>query len=255
MTGEQTRAHDPTVLRRASRLAALITAGAGIGFGVLAVLSWWLLRNDRSALSMAEDPWAYYVETGLGGSTIAGLYLLPFSAILFLWFIVALRGWIRGTQVRRNMLISDLQLVSGLAFTAVFLVGSGATATALVMAGSEEGEVAFESLRALATFGDTLMSVIGVRMAAVFVLATSSLGVTTSVLPRWFYLLGFGFGLVLMLAPIVTSTLIVAFPVWVAALATMLLWHLVRLPEDELPGFAERYPETVAAQGRSGFDD
>ena len=48
-------------------------------------------------------------------------YLLPFAALLFLWFIVALRGWIRGTQHRRNLLISDVQLVSGTVFTALFL--------------------------------------------------------------------------------------------------------------------------------------
>ena len=139
-------------MRRRLRRAALLTSGAGIGFGALAIISWWLLGQDRDAVAAADDPFAYYAGAGASGTAVAGLYLLPFAAILFLWFIVALRGWIRSSGHRRNMLVSDLQLVSGVAFTAVFLVGSAAVATSVV-ASASEGEVAYGSLRALTAFG------------------------------------------------------------------------------------------------------
>ena len=59
---------------------------------------------------------------GFGYSLLTMLRdVMPIAAILFLWFIVALRGWIRSTQQRRNMLISDLQLVSGVVFVTLFL--------------------------------------------------------------------------------------------------------------------------------------
>lgn len=138
------------------------------------------------------------------------------------------------------MLVSDLQLVSGVAFTAIFLVGNGALATSVV-ASASQNEVAYESLRALAAFGNTLMNVMGVRMAGIFVLATSTLGLTTGVLPRWFSLLGYAFGAVLMVSPILEPSFTLAFPTWVVVLSLMLLSHLANVPDDQLPGFAGRY--------------
>jgi hypothetical protein len=229
--------------RRALRRAALLTSGAGILYGVLSITAWYLMREGRLGLAESGDPEAYYAEGGLFGSELAALYLLPFAAILFLWFIVALRGWIRGTQHRRNMLISDLQLVSGVVFIAVFLVGAAAVASALIITQAEDGGLSMDALRVLAGFGNTLMVVMGVRVASIFVMATASLGMTTGVLPRWFNYMSYGFGLVLMLTPIVEAALIVAFPVWVIALSIMLLYHLANLPADEIPGFAARHLE------------
>jgi hypothetical protein len=247
MSDAPVTAPDATATRKALRRAAVLTAGAGIAYGVLTIVAWYLMRQDREGLSQAPDPSAYYESTGLAGSSIAGLYLLPFAAILFLWFIVALRGWIRGTQHRRNMLISDLQLVSGVVFTAIFLVGAAAVATSVVVTGAGEDEIAIETLNALAGFGNALMTIMGVRMAAIFVIATASLGMTTGVLPRWFNLVSYGFGLVLMLTPIVEQALIVAFPIWVIVLSVILLYHLANLPDDEIPGFAKRNVERSLA--------
>lgn len=242
------RASEPTAsvaeMRRTLRGAALLTSGAGIGFGILTVAAWWLLEAERSALIAAEDPFALYQAEGNTGSTIAGLYLLPIASILFLWFNVALRGWIRGTQHRRNMLISDVQLVAGITFTAVYLVAAGATATSVIVTGSGTDAIGFDSLLALSAFGNTLMVVMGIRMAAIFVIATASLGMTTGVLPRWFNLLSYGFGGLLILTPIVEAALTVAFPIWVTALSILLLYHVARLADDELPGFAARYIDT-----------
>jgi hypothetical protein len=251
------QAPDPTLpeMRKALRRAALLTAGAGILYGILTIAAWALLQQGRSDLKDATDLDAYVGDGGLFGVELAGMYLLPFAAILFLWFIVALRGWIRGTQHRRNMLISDLQLVSGVVFIAIFLVGAGAIASALVVAQADEGSLSTESLRTLAGFGNTLMVVIGVRIAAIVVIATASLGMTTGVLPRWFNFVSYGFGLVLMLTPIVEPAFIVAFPVWVIALSVMLLYHLANVPPDEIPGFAERYAERLEARDGARQDD
>ena len=226
-------------LRHRLRRAALLTSGAGIGFGVLTILSRWFLESDREAIMGAEDPAVYYQAEGASGLALAGLYLLPFAAIAFLWFIVALRGWIRRSGRRRNMLVSDLQLVSGVAFTAVFLVGSGALATSVVTSATGS-EVSFETLRGLTAFGDTLMGVLGVRMAGIFVLATSALGMTTGVLPRWFNIVGYLFGVLLLVSPVAEPSFMLAFPTWVMLMSAMLLFHLANLPDSQLPGFADR---------------
>ena len=85
------------------------------------------------------------------------------------------------------------------------------------------------------------MNVMGVRMAGIFVLATSTLGMTTGVLPRWFNLLGYAFGVLLMVSPIVEPSFTLAFAIWVIVLSVMLLYHLANVPDDQIPGFAKRY--------------
>jgi hypothetical protein len=225
--------------RHTLRRAALLTSGAGIGYGVLAVVGWLMLTDVRRY--MVDDAnFRVLLAEGDAGSELAALYILPFAAILFLWFIVALRGWIRSTQQRRNLLISDVQLVSGVVFTAVFLVGVGALASVTIVSQSDPGSISPETLRAMTAFGQTLMVVMGVRIAAIFVIATASLGMTTRVLPRWFSYTSYVFGLILMLTPIVSPVLINAFPIWVIVLSAMLLFHLLRLDDEDLPGFAAR---------------
>ena len=242
-------------IRKALRRAAFVTSGAGIAFGVLTIIAWYLLMDARGNLiELAETEADYETDASLGVE-VAGLYLLPFAAIAFLWFIVALRGWIRGTQQRRNLLISDLQLVAGAVFTALFLVGAGAIATAVVVAQAETDHLTAESLLALSGFGSTLVTVMGIRIAAIFVIATASLGMTTGVLPRWFNLTSYAFGIVLMLTPVVASWLAMAFPLWVIVLSLALLAHIARLKPEELPGYAARYAMARSEGATPSLDD
>ena len=67
-------------------------------------------------------------RSGDGSLPVAvGLYLLPFAGIAFLWFIVALRMWAAASTQRLNNLQSNLQLISGIVFVALFFVGAAAT--------------------------------------------------------------------------------------------------------------------------------
>ena len=52
-----------------------------------------------------------------------GLYLMPFAAIAFVWFIIALRMWVVSHGRPEHALFSNVQLVSGIVFIAL-----GATA-------------------------------------------------------------------------------------------------------------------------------
>ncbi len=90
----------------------------------------------------------------------------------------------------------------------------------------------------LREFGNTLMLVMGPRVAGIFVLATASLGLTTSVLPRWFAFVSYAFGVVLPLAPFVDQLWFLAFPVWVISLSVLLAYHVAKLPPDQVPGFS-----------------
>ena len=48
----------------------------------------------------AAEVTAFYSSSGQRRVMIAGLYLMPFAGIAFIWFIVALRMWVAGTARR-----------------------------------------------------------------------------------------------------------------------------------------------------------
>ena len=85
-------ADDMDTSHKALRRAALLTGGAGIGFGILAIAAWYLLERAHEDLASLTDAGVSVSGTSAWGAQVASLYLVPFSAILFVWFIVALRG-------------------------------------------------------------------------------------------------------------------------------------------------------------------
>ena len=69
----------------------------------------------------------------------------------------------------------------------------------------------------------TLMNTFGTRMAAVFMFATSSIGISTGVLARWVSFVGFALGLVLLLVITEFAWIALVFPLWVLLVSTYIL--------------------------------
>jgi hypothetical protein len=74
--------------------------------------------------------------------------------------------------------------------------------------------------------------VLAMRLAAMFVIATSSIGRHTRVLPAWFIWLGYVVGAFLLLAATLSAVLILVFPVWVLTLCALLLVRARHIPRD-----------------------
>ncbi len=68
-----------------------------------------------------------------------------------------------------------------------------------------------------------LMQTFGLRMAAVFMLVTSTIGLRTAVFSRSISYLGFGSGLVLLLVVSDLAWLALVFPAWVLTISVYLL--------------------------------
>ncbi len=71
--------------------------------------------------------------------------------------------------------------------------------------------------------GYALMNTFGIRMAAVFMFVTSTIGLRTAVLARWLSFVGFGFGLVLLLVITDFGWIALLVPCWVLLLSTWIL--------------------------------
>ena len=111
---------------RSLRQAAYLTAAMGIVHAVLLLLSFWILRTMPGPGATDPDLIAFYGGADRRRVLAVGFYLLPFAAIAFVWFIVALRMWVGSHGRPEHALFSNVQLVSGILFIALLLEAAAA---------------------------------------------------------------------------------------------------------------------------------
>ncbi|WP_144124929.1 hypothetical protein [Catellatospora sichuanensis] len=217
------------------RRAAYLATAMGMLHALLALLSFWLLHDVPKPGSSDADLVAYY--SGSGGRTvlIVGIYLLPVSAIAFIWFTVALRMWISQHGHPEHFLFSNLQLVAGIVYAALLLVAAAAFSVDSAVARLTEGPVNPQSARAFPQFGRMLAVMLDSRMAAIFVMTTAGIGRSTKVLPSWFVWLSYPLGLLLLFGASLETEFALVFPAWITVLAVLLILRVRRSAESR-PG-------------------
>jgi len=144
--------------------------------------------------------------------------LVPFAGIAFLWFIGVVREQLGEVEDR---LFSTVFLGSGLLFLAMLFIGAVTSTSLLTMlAGSDPNADLFAYGRSNT---QTLVSVYAMRMAAVFTLSVSTVGLRTSGLPRWVSYLGYLVALTLLLAAGEHKWFQLLFPAWVLLVSVVIL--------------------------------
>lgn len=166
-----------------ARLRTPGAAGAaGIAFAVLLGAAIVLMRiaipsaDGADAAVAPGDRWA--VRTALE--------IVPFAGIFFLWFMGALRAHAGEAEDR---FVSTVFLGSGIVFVATLFVAAAAAGT--VLADGTDTEFGRH-------YAYTVLTTYAMRMAAVFVFATSTIGRRLGIFPRPLALLGYVTGLVLL---------------------------------------------------------
>jgi hypothetical protein len=212
-------AEDGQSLRRARYL----TITLGSLHAILFLISLWLLSAGPGPKATAAQLVRFYHSGAQRRLLLAGLYLMPFAGIAFIWFIVAQRMWIRGRLRQENVLLLDVQLVSGILYVALFFATAAASAVTAAAVEFSDTPIDLNAAREFPEFGYALMYVFAMRMAAMFVFTTSKFGQEAGVLPRWFKYIGYAVGLFLLLSATFNTILAVVFPLWVLALCALLL--------------------------------
>jgi hypothetical protein len=228
--------------RRSLRRAAYLTIAVGATHAVLFLLSFWLLSTTPNATAPATQLIAFYRSDAHRRVILVGLYLMPFAGIAFIWFIVALRMWITGRVRRENILLSNVQLVSGILYVAFVCASAGALSATAADVEFSDAPIDPMIIRLLPSFGHTIIYVFAMRMAAMFVFTTSTIGRTGGVLPRWFVWMGYAVGLFLLLSATFSPVLVVVFPLWLLALCALLLRWAFTLPADAIISPAQTIP-------------
>ncbi|RZU12466.1 hypothetical protein EV645_5737 [Kribbella rubisoli] len=196
---------------RSRRSAAV----AGIVFGVLLLAALTMLRVALSAdslQSLESDPARRRLIR-------ISLHLVPFAGIAFLWFIGVVRDQLGDVEDR---LFSTVFLGSGLLFLAMLFIGAvTASSMTAMLAGSDVNADVWAYGR---TSTQALISVYAMRMAAVFTLSVSTVGLRTSAFPRWVAILGYLVAVVLLVAAGEHRWTQLAFPAWVLLVSVVILF-------------------------------
>lgn len=196
-----------------------VVAISGIIFSLLYITSLVLVR-----LAVPADPKApgiWLADPVYRNWVRIALSLIPFTGIAFLWFMAVLRNRI---GLFEDRFFATVFLGSGLLFVAMLFAAVAVArglletfaATDRLSAGSETYAVG----RALA---DTLMNTFAMKMAAIFMFVTSTIGLRTAVLARWVCLVGFALGLTLLLVITDFAWIALVVPFWVLLVSAHIL--------------------------------
>jgi hypothetical protein len=194
---------------------------AGLAFSVLFVIALLMLRVRPDPGSSAEEIADFYLDHDRGWVALVGLYVVPFAGIAFLWFLAAIRSHV-GAQEDR--FFATVMLGSGILFVAVLFAASAAAAS--IVAGVkflDQPPPSADAVLFARSLGFGLLFVFGVRMAAVFMLVASTIGLRTGLLPRWLVVAGYACGLVFMFSVTYVEALALLLPAWVAAVSVVIL--------------------------------
>jgi hypothetical protein len=208
-----------TARRWRSRRSAAI---AGIVFAVLLLVGLTMIRIAWSESSLQ----ALQTDEQRRGLIRLSLHLVPFAGIAFLWFIGVVREQLGNVEDR---LFSTVFLGSGLLFLAMLFMGAvNATGLLAMLAGPNPKADLFAYGRSST---QALISVYAMRMAAVFTLSVSTVGLRTSALPRWVSYLGYLVALTLLLAAGEHKWFQLLFPTWVLLVSVVILFTRPHRPE------------------------
>jgi hypothetical protein len=229
-------AETPEERGRSLRTAATITAVVGALHAILFLVSWWLLSDVPRADATDAEIVDYYSSSSSRHILLVGLYLMPFAGIAFVWFIVALRMWEEGSAHRRSILQSNLQLIAGIVYVALFFVGAAASSVVASSVQFADSAVDPDVARQFPVFGTTVIFVFAFRMAAMFVFTTSAILLRAGILPRWFAWSGYAVAAFLLLSASFQQWFVLVFPLWLIVLSALLLRTARRIdPELRLP--------------------
>jgi hypothetical protein len=205
---------------RTPRAAAI----AGMVFSILLFCAFWLLR-----ISVPADPQEPGAWLAASSSTVAlALNLVPLSGIAFLWFIGALRDRLGALEDR---FFATVFLGSGLLFLAMLFTAASVIGAILIAFETEPSRLinsaTFTLARALVY---NLVNIYMIKMAAVFMISTSTVAIYTRFAPRWVALTGYGLSLILLLGSYYISWSFMVFPVWVFLISLCILLDNFREP-------------------------
>jgi len=182
------------------------------------------------------------------------LNLVPLAGIAFLWFVGVIRS---RSGAQEDQFLATVVLGSGLLFIAC--VFGAAALTGGLSDAVDAGHVQLPNSETY-YFGihtsNVLLNVFAIKMAAVFMFSTCTIGLRTAILPRWVAFVGYACGLVLLVVITDWEWIALLFPLWVLLVSTVILTlefgRQRGAPELGDPAANQDIRKTTTGPGRAG---
>ena len=192
-------------------------AVAGLLFAALLIASLMLLVSAVPKDPLEQGAWlAVSID-----KVVFAINLIPFAGVAFLWFIGVVRDRL-GTAEDR--LFATVFLGSGLLFLAMLFVAAAVFGAIVVVYAAKPDSLAnsgtFAVMRA---FAYVLFNVYAIKMAGVFMMVTSTLGLRTGFVARWIGVLGLLLALYLLFGSQWFDWSFTLFPAWVLLISAYIL--------------------------------
>jgi len=208
---------------------------AGMLFSLLAIVSFWLLWVAVPADPQEAGAWLH----GSAGMVALAVNLMPFSGIALLWFIAVLRDRM---SEREDRFFATVFLGSGLLFIAMYFLAAAVVGAILAVFVAEPAALinsaTYHFARALAY---AILNVYMIKMAVVFMIATSTAAIYTDITPRALSMIGYALALLLLFASYYVRWSFLLFRLWIFLLSGWIVIQAVRTaPGGRLSGHPER---------------
>ena len=193
-------------------------AVAGIIFSLLMFTIFGLLRRSIPVDPLESGAWL----TADTKTVALALNLVPFAGVAFLWFIGVLRDRL-GQQEDR--FFATVFLGSALLFLVMLFAAAAVIGAVMLLASKAEPDelissTIFHYARAAAYI---LNNVYATKMAAVFMISTSTVVIYTGIAPRWLAIIGYLLALMLLIGSYYIGWGFVILPAWVFLISVYIL--------------------------------
>jgi hypothetical protein len=206
---------DSAIAETRRQLRAPWVAGvAGIAFALLFTGAIVVLRSLPIVSASDEGIADWFASGGDNAAVLGGLYLAPFAGVAFLWFMAVIRDQI---GEREDRFFATVFIGSGLLFVGL-LFASAAVASSIVVGVRylDQAPPSVSTVRLLRALAYTFMFAFATRAAALFLLSTATVGLRTGTFPRWFALIGYATGAILLVVVSFYDWIVLILPAWVA---------------------------------------
>jgi hypothetical protein len=185
---------------------------SGVISGGLMMIALGLVRYAVPA--NVSEPSDWLLEPHRRDAVILGLDLVPFCGIAFLWFIGVLRTAMGDEEDR---FFATVFFGSGLLFVASMF--ASAAVTGALIDSTTTGELYYFGR----SLSDELMNLFAVKMAAVFIFSSCTIGRRIRIFPSWIAFSGYACGFALLFIIANWRWIALVFPAWMLVLSSQML--------------------------------
>jgi len=194
---------------------------AGLLFAVLFTAALVLLRSQPMVTAGDVELVRLYSTGQDLPVLIGGLYLAPFAGIMFLWFIAVIRDQL---GEREDRFFATVFFGSGVLFVALMFAATAlASAPSVGVRYLDQAPPTAFTMGLLRALSYTFLFAFATRAAAVFLIATATIGLRSRVFPRWFAWTGYLLGILLLVVVTAWDWVILVLPAWVAVVSLYIL--------------------------------